>query len=92
MVGTAMNSVRPPRCMRSQTASALKAGSMSQTAPDQRAQPRTLTMPWMWWRGRTWRMRSSAVQPQASTREVIWAWMVAWAETTPLGRLVVPLV
>ena len=29
---------------------------------------------------------------QASTRVVTWAWMFPWVITTPLGRLVVPLV
>ena len=51
-----------------------------------------LMMPWTWCSGSTFRMRSSGVQPQASTRVVTWAWMLACVVTTPLGLPVDPLV
>ena len=52
----------------------------------------TLTMPWMWCSGRVRRIRSSCSHSQASTSDLIWASMLAWVVTTPLGRPVVPLV
>ncbi len=73
-----------------QTWAASKRGSIRHAAPAQSAQRSALTMPWVWWSGRTWRMRSSARQPQASTRVSTCAARLAWVVTTPLGRPVVP--
>ena len=49
-------------------------------------------MPWTWCRGRNRGMTSEDCHSQASIRVLIWAAMVPWVVTTPLGLLVVPLV
>ena len=86
-----MKSVMSPDARRSQ----VEAGAPepnSQAAPDQSAQARALTTPWMWCSGSVCRMRSEAVQPQAAVSVVIWAVRLRWVVSAPLGRPVVPLV
>ena len=60
MVGTAMKTLMSLSAeVRSfHTASALNSGIMVTSAPTERGQSRALTMPWVWCRGRTWRMLS----------------------------------
>jgi len=87
-----MNRVILPPAMESHTALASKRGSISQAAPDHSAQETTLMIPWTWCSGKHSKMRSSADHSQALTRVSICAPMLAWVVTTPLGRLVVPLV
>src|SRR5262249_57728213 len=77
---------------RSQTVLASKRGSISQIPPAHSAQETTLMMPWTWCNGKHNRIRSSGDHSQASTNAVICALMFTWVVTTPLGRLVVPLV
>src|SRR5215469_14295132 len=76
----------------SHTAFASKRGSIRQVAPAQSAQDTTLMIPCTWCNGKHNTMRSSEDHSQASTRLVIWAVMLAWVVTTPLGRPEVPLV
>ena len=86
-----MKSVMSPEARRSQ----VEAGAPepnSQVAPDQSAQARALTTPWMWCSGSVCRMRSEAVQAQAVVSAVICAARLRWVVRTPLGRPVVPLV
>ena len=47
MVGTAMNTERSPDASLAHTASGENVGCTSTVAPTQKAQARTLTMPWM---------------------------------------------
>ena len=90
-VGTDMKSVISPDARRSQ----VEAGAPepnSHAAPDQSAQARAFTTPWMWCSGSVCRIRSSAVQPHAVVSAVIWAARLRWVVSAPLGRPVVPLV
>lgn len=51
--------------------------------PTARGHMRTFTIPCIWWSGNAWSTVSFSVQPQASTREDIWACILAWVITAP---------
>ena len=42
-----------------------------------------LTVPWMWWRGRTWSKWSEGLYFQARRREEAWAVRTDWGRRTP---------
>lgn len=65
---------------RDQTASGEKGKRNSIVDPEKRGAMRALTVPWMWWRGRTWRRWSEGEYCHASRREC------ACAVRTDMGR------